>query len=283
MQEGRLLQGAGALAAAFLLIATASPVANAQSVQAGEKVFQQKCAACHSVGGGKLIGPDLKGVTSSRPYDWLARWIGAPDSVLAHKDPYATSLLQQYQGVQMPNLQLSRADVNDVLAFLEAATNGTVSVAAPAAAPSLTGDAEVGRELFTGARRFQNGGSSCMACHSVAGLGALGGGQLGPDLTTVVSRYGGVAAVDAFVRGTPTPTMSAVWRRTPLTDQERANVVAFLAQATMNQRPAQLIWKLLLLAVLGLAVLLGLASVVWRRRLAGGVRRPMIARLQVHR
>src|SRR3989337_709452 len=46
-----------------------------------------------------------------------------------------------------------------------------------------------GRALFTGARRLENGGPACMSCHSVAGLGALGGGALGPDLTLAYNKY----------------------------------------------------------------------------------------------
>ena len=32
-----------------------------QSGTVGETIFQTKCAACHSIGGGKLVGPDLQG------------------------------------------------------------------------------------------------------------------------------------------------------------------------------------------------------------------------------
>lgn len=142
---------------------------------------------------------------------------------------------------------------------------------------AAVGDPAMGKELFTGAARFRNGGPPCMACHSVAGIGALGGGQLGPDLTTVVTRFGGVAAVSAFVGGSPTPTMNAIWQRAPLTTEERADMVAFLAQAALTQRPTQMIWQLALLAVLGLAILLVIAGWVWRGRLRE-VRRPMIAR-----
>lgn len=272
------MQRLGPIVAALILITAATPVANAQSAEAGQKAFQLKCVACHTIGGGKLVGPDLKGVTSRRPRDWLEHWITAPEKVLAQKDPYATGLVQQYPGLQMPNMQVSATELNDLLAYIDAATAGTIAAAAPPAAPLLAGDRDVGRELFTGVLRFQNGGSPCMACHSVAGIGALGGGKLGPDLTEVMSRYGGVPGVDAFLRGTPTPTMNALWRRSPLTDQERANVVAFLQQAPVSQRPAQLIWELLGLATLGLAVLLGLTAITWRRRLRDGVRRPMIAK-----
>ena len=40
-------------------------VANAADAAAGKKLFDDKtCNACHSIGGGDLVGPDLKDVMS---------------------------------------------------------------------------------------------------------------------------------------------------------------------------------------------------------------------------
>jgi cytochrome c2 len=261
-------------------------VANAAGTdaQAGQQLFQQKgCTACHTVGKGALVGPDLKGVTASRPKEWLEQWIAAPDKMIAKKDPDAIKLLQQYHNVQMPNLGLSTSDVDNILAFL--ATGTAAGGAAPPAAtgaaagsaPAVKGNPEIGKELFTGVVRFANGGPPCMACHSVSGIGALGGGQLGPDLTQVAGQLGGAAGLDAFVAGTPTPTMKAVWGQRPLTPEDRANVVSFLAQAGVSQRPAQAIWQLTGLAALGVVILLIIAAVRWKYRLRFGVRGPMVA------
>lgn len=252
--------------------------------EAGKQLFQEKtCAVCHTIGKGALVGPDLQGVTARRPREWLEQWIAAPDAMLAKKDPVATSLLHQFHDVEMPNLGLSKSDVNAIVAYLETTASGAAAQpSAPASettsAPAVQGNPEIGKDLFTGVVRFQNGGPPCMACHSTGGIGALGGGQLGPDLTAAVSRYGGAAALDAFVAGTPTPTMKAVWSQHPLTTEERANVVSFLAQAAVTQRPAQAIWQLAGLAVLGLVILLAVAGLRWRNRLRFGVRRPMMAR-----
>jgi mono/diheme cytochrome c family protein len=252
-------------------------VASAADADTGKQIFQEKCVACHTVGGGNLVGPDLKGVTERRPREWLEQWIAAPDAMLAKKDPYATDLLHQFHDLPMPNLGLSSSDVTAVLAYLQNPDQAGTTAAA-AGAPAVQGNPETGKELFTGVVRFQNGGPPCMACHSVAGIGALGGGQLGPDLTEVVARYGGAAAVDSFVAGTPTPTMKAVWSQHPLTPEERANVVGFLTQAGVSQRPVQAIWQLTGLAVLGLVILLALAAFNWQKRLRFGVRRPMVAK-----
>ncbi|MCC7463903.1 MAG: cytochrome c [Gammaproteobacteria bacterium] len=259
--------------------------AAATEVEAGRQVFQSNCIACHTVGGGDLVGPDLKGVTARRPREWLERWIAVPARMLAQGDPTATALLHRFHEVPMPDPNLSAGEIAAVLAYLGTtvvnapASTGTAAapigtVGTPAVAP---GDPAMGKKLFDGTVRFRNGGPSCMACHSVAGIGALGGGQLGPDLTTAVQRYGGLAGLSAFVGGSPTPTMNAVWARTPLTADERADVVSFLAQASVNQRPVQLIGRLAGLSVLGLLILLAITGWIWRPRLRDGVRRPMIA------
>ena len=96
-------------------------VANAADAEAGNKIFQEKCTACHTIGKGPLVGPDLKGVTARRPREWLEQWIAAPDAMLAKKDPVATELLHQCRDVPMPNQGLSTSDVTAVLAYLETA------------------------------------------------------------------------------------------------------------------------------------------------------------------
>jgi mono/diheme cytochrome c family protein len=249
----------------------APAVANAQDADAGKQIFQEKCTACHTVGGGPLVGPDLKGVTAKRPREWLEQWIAAPDAMLAKKDPIATELLSQWRNVPMPNQGLGASDVTAILAYLETAAAGEAASAPVQANP------EIGKNLFTGVTRFLNGGPPCMACHSVSGIGALGGGQLGPDLTGSGERYGGAAGLNAFIAGSPTPIMKNVWSQRPLTTEERASVVAFLGQAGVIQRPASAIWQLAGLAALGLIVLLGIAGFTWQNRTRNGVWRPMVS------
>src|SRR5262252_7355934 len=266
----------GALATIAGIWAPAVANAAGTDAEAGKQIFQEKCVACHTIGKGPLVGPDLKGVTARRPREWLEQWIAAPDVMLAKKDPVATELLHQFHDVPMANMGLSTSDVTAILAFLETAETQP-SAPAAATAPAVQGNPEIGKELFTGVARFANGGPPCMACHSVGGIGALGGGQLGPDLTGAAGRYGGAAGLDAFVAGTPTPTMKVVWAQHPLTTEERASVVAFVGQAGVSERPAQAIWQLAGLAALGCLIGLIVAGLRWQNRLRFGVRRPMMA------
>ncbi|HEV7676764.1 MAG TPA: SCO family protein [Candidatus Angelobacter sp.] len=85
----------------------------------GRYVFTTHCAACHTIGHGDKIGPDLLGVTNVRDHSWLERFILTPDKVIAEKDPIATALYKKYNGVNMPNLRLTDAELHNLIDFLE--------------------------------------------------------------------------------------------------------------------------------------------------------------------
>lgn len=245
---------------------------SAQSADQGQAIFQEKCVACHTIGSGTLVGPDLKGVTTRRDKAWLTKWISQPDQMLARGDPTATQLFDQFNKVPMPNLGLTDAQVASLIAYLETQAGGAVAAQPPQPQPQPAqalpaGNPMIGRELFTGVVRFQNGGPPCMACHSIAGLGALGGGVLGPDLTTALNKYNGAAGLDSFLTGLPTATMNAVWGQKPPTAQERANLIAFLKEAAVAQRAPQALGQLALLAGLGGLLFLGIIQFTWRKRL----------------
>lgn len=269
----------GLLALGLLILALAALPARsaAQEPPTGDVLFSQKCASCHTIGGGDLVGPDLAGVTTRRDQAWLTRWIKEPDKVLAEGDATATQLFEQYNKVPMPNLALSDAEVAALVAYLGSVDAGS-STAPVAAAPQLpAGNAARGQALFLGGTRLENGGPACMACHSVAGMGALGGGALGADLTQVYDRYGGQAGLAAFLGSPATTTMNAVWAGQPMTDQERADLVAFLQTTAVAERPASTLWPLAALATLVAAAMAAAAGLWWRHRLRG-VRQPMVQR-----
>lgn len=89
---------------------------------AGEGLFQKACSACHTIGGGKRIGPDLHGVTSRRKKDWLIRAMMEPDVMRQEKDPEMIALDALYPGVIMPDLDLSETDSKDVLSYIKIRT-----------------------------------------------------------------------------------------------------------------------------------------------------------------
>lgn len=265
--------------AALLVLAGfgSARVALAQGGGDGETLFAQKCVVCHTVGGGNLVGPDLAGVVDRRDPAWLTQWIAQPDKVLASGDPIATQLLAEFNNIPMPNLGLTEAEVSALIAYL--ANPGGGAVTAPVV-ELLAGDPAQGRALFTGASRMANGGPPCMSCHSIAGLGALGGGALGPDLTFSYNTYGGDNGIAIFLDTMPTVTMNAVWTRQPLTPDEQAHLRTFLQEASVQQRPPESVWQLAGLSLAGMILFIAIAHLYWRGRLVS-VRKTMVERARI--
>jgi mono/diheme cytochrome c family protein len=270
-----------AFAAFALLPAYATVAARADD---GSAIFTSKCAACHTIGKGKSVGPDLKGITTTEDPNWLKSWISSPSTMVKSGDAKAARLVKQYP-LQMPDLGLSSADIDSVLGYIAQQSGNTRApgkgAAPPATAALPPGDAAAGRELFVGGIRMKNGGPPCMSCHSISGIGALGGGTLGPDLTDAYKKYGGDAGLASFLTSVPTPTMSAVWSKNPLTPQEVANLTAFVKEGALTERPLDAIAKLALMAALGLVILVLIGTVYWRRRLIT-VRKALVQRANMN-
>ena len=277
---------AGSLILGLGFIAGATPLP--QPVTDGQAVFQQKCASCHTIGGGKTAGPDLKGVTAKRDRAWLKNFIMAPDRMIAQKDPVALQLLQEFNNIPMPNMGISDADASALLDYLDAqggaapasksaqTQQSTTQPAQPQAADASNGDPASGQAIFTGAKSFQNGGPPCIACHSTAGAGAMGGGAMGPDLTQAYTKFGGDTGISPMLASLPFPTMKPLYDNRTLTPEEQADLKAFL-QASAAQQPIQALPLLAILTLLGLAILLVIAHSVWRKRTTS-VRKSLVGR-----
>jgi protein SCO1/2 len=91
-------------------------------IDKGQFLFQSRCQACHTIGEGDRLGPDLMGVTQRRERAWLSRYLAQPERMLAEGDPVATSLFMKYKPVRMPNLELGTEDIASLLSYLEART-----------------------------------------------------------------------------------------------------------------------------------------------------------------
>ncbi|MFL5369553.1 MAG: SCO family protein [Myxococcales bacterium] len=98
----------------------------------GKYMFQTRCAACHTVGKGDSVGPDLAGLTSRRDKAWVTRYLHEPDAMLAQKDPIAVSLFEKFKAVRMPNLALSKYEITTLVEYLEKADVPQAAPAPPA-------------------------------------------------------------------------------------------------------------------------------------------------------
>ncbi len=154
----------------------------AQSAENGKTIYQQKCMACHTIGSGRTVGPDLKGVTSKRDEKWLVRWIKEPNKMLAEGDAIAIQLKQEF-GTDMPPMGVSDSEAKDILAYIEVASNaapeatstGTTTVQTQTVSLSLSEQSpEKGAPIYQ---------QKCAVCHSIGGEA-----KEGPDLKGVTSK-----------------------------------------------------------------------------------------------
>ncbi|MBZ0167744.1 MAG: c-type cytochrome, partial [Candidatus Omnitrophica bacterium] len=245
----------------------------------GYAVFVSKCIACHTVGGGKRVGPDLKGVTDRRNHNWLKKMIKTPTDMIAQKDPIAIQLLEEYK-VPMTDMGLNDEEVEEVIKYLknpQVQVQENVAVSADTAGrpekatQRIATQSEIikGRDLFQGKIRFFNKGPSCITCHNVRNDAVIGGGTLAKDITGVFTRMGGDDGVRAILTSMPFPVMQEAYKKKPLADDEILALIAFLRKVDDDQayhQPRDYGGNLLVAGFIGAIVLLGLYSFLWRQR-----------------
>jgi protein SCO1/2 len=109
-------------------------------------VFVRDCGACHTVGQGDKVGPDLLGVTRTRDRQWLVRIIQQPEQLLKENDPLAMALVKKYNNVRMPNLMVNDDELVLLLDYIQAETAARDQAAAAGADANGIRPAETPRE-----------------------------------------------------------------------------------------------------------------------------------------
>ena len=267
------------MAIALALLTVCSPtVAQAQDAAA---YFKQNCVSCHTIGGGRLTGPDLKDVTARRDHAWLLRYMPNPKALIDAGDPTAVQLFQEARGVLMPALPgLSGEMVDALISLIEAESKLEKSQFVGVQIsdrPFTPQDIERGRALMRGDVAQARGGPPCLSCHTVRGVGALGGGRRGPDLTKAYERLQGRKALSVWLSAPATSTMQSVFRDTPLDAEEILPVVAYLEDAAKQGGEDTGFGRVsfLLMGLGGAVLLLAGMDGAWRNRFKA-VRGPLV-------
>ncbi|HET7224914.1 MAG TPA: multicopper oxidase domain-containing protein [Candidatus Eisenbacteria bacterium] len=85
------------------------------ATQQGKLQFESKCLACHTLGQGPKIGPDLKLVAQRRNDVWITHWLTSPEHMLATDDT-AKALLARFT-IPMPNQNLSPDEIKRLISY----------------------------------------------------------------------------------------------------------------------------------------------------------------------
>lgn len=261
----------------FLVLASCSIL----TAQESADFFRQNCVSCHTIGGGRLTGPDLKNVTQKKDRAWLVNFMMDPKSVIDSGDPYAQELLSASRGVVMPTLPgMTKQRGEGLLDLIEAESKLKKSqfVGLQISERPLTAkDVENGHALFSGGVALRNGAPACISCHTAQGIGFFGGGTLAPDLTTVFERYQGRKTLSVWLSAPATPTMQSIFKKRQLEGEEILSLVAYF-QSTLARNPDDVSSTRLNFILIGLAgalIMMGLFDVIWNKRLRT-VRRALV-------
>ena len=281
MQFRALLNGLFALIVVTFAIGGS---ANGQSIQEGQTLFGAKCYSCHNVGSGDKTGPDLKGVTTRRPKDWLNEFINAPSSMNSKGDATASQLFKKFSPTVMPDQALTQGQIDSILMMIdELAKKNEIFVPAGAklSRAIVPGDVDGGWRLFMGRTKLANGGTACISCHSIKGVGVFGGGTLGPDLTGISLKYRDPELI-AILQNPAFPTMTTQFGANALSNEEIVQLIALFQNAKqLNPMPATqagvttLDPKFFVIGAAAMLLVLVLMNLGWRKR-SRGVREELV-------
>ena len=250
----------------LIMLAFAGTVAIANvNAQDGEQIFNSKgCAACHTIGGGQLVGPDLAGVLDRRPESEIIKFVQNP---------------ADFDITMMPPQNVTDIEVKAILDYILSkspsegdATKEVVEIEEVVVAMD---DVKAGELLFEGTTRFENGGASCITCHNVDYEQMMQGGLLAADLTQVYSRSGGMAGIKGVLTLLPFPAMKSSYEKKPLTEQEVTQLQAFLKHTDENliyQHHGEKKTLFLYFGIAGLITILTLIFFLWFDKKKRGVK-----------
>jgi len=164
----------------IVALATASPVALAQSVEDGRKAYEARCVVCHgSDGSGGGHGPGFVDIRQPRAA-----------SSAAMRDLIRSGIPDR----GMPAFSIPDAELDALVAYVEV-------LKAPAADHPTPGDVMAGERFFTGK-------GNCSSCHMVQGRGGI----LGPDLSSL-SRERRMPEIEQAIREPGPRGPARGWRR----------------------------------------------------------------------
>ncbi len=248
--------------------------------------FRQNCMNCHTIGGGRLTGPDLKDVSERKDREWLIGFTMNPKSYIDSGDPYAIKILEESRNVPMPTLPgMTRERSENLLDLIDAESQLDASQFKGlriSSEPFTRADVARGASYLSRQEDSKNGATMCMSCHRMSGVGALGGGNLGPDLTRVFEKgqytTGGRAVLSAWLVAPATPAMQHLLQDKPLEADEVHAIVALMADRAANSQPQSMgasMASFSLLGVFGSLLTLVLFDFLWKARFRS-VRRTMV-------
>tara|TARA_B100001094_G_scaffold268813_1_gene272699 strand:- start:2236 stop:3564 length:1329 start_codon:yes stop_codon:yes gene_type:complete len=126
-------------------------VDNSVAVQAGKKLFNANCAACHKLNK-RAVGPALKGVSNKYDREWLYTWIKNSTAMVKSGDAQAVAIYEEYNGSVMTSFpQLSNEDIDNIIAYTDYTPPAPVAAVVTPGVAAKTETSGVSNNIILGA------------------------------------------------------------------------------------------------------------------------------------
>jgi len=243
----------------------------------GEQIFKKTCIACHTIGSGRLVGPDLKDVFKRRTEDWIINFVKSSQGMIKSGDPDAVAIFNEFNKTIMPDQALIDDQIKDIILYIKQQSTGggqktmtTELVHSSGMTLEFAGEDEVlkGKNLFLGNTRLTNRGPACISCHNVNFANTPAGGLLALDLTNTFSKLS-ETGIGAIISNPPFPVMNTAYKNHMITQDETFYLAAFLQQVnhdSPNNQPVNYQSTFLYTGIIGTAILFGLFGGFWWNR-----------------
>ncbi|HLN52976.1 MAG TPA: cytochrome c3 family protein [Lentimicrobium sp.] len=228
--------------------------------QEGKDLFQKNCTVCHTIGQGKLVGPDLQGVTKRREHAWLLKFIKNSQAVIQSGDPVAVQLFQEHSKAIMPSFtQFSDEEITSILDYIDKWE--------PEKVEALTVDVNKktgfsheeylrGERLFYGLIPHSNGLSfNCSDCHNTVTSDTLNWNPSAMDLANSFMDPKGMNIYQSMNQPVSSK-MEQAHSGIKMTEQEIYYISAFLSHFNSTQMAEHKIFPLKLILFIVFAVLM---------------------------
>lgn len=103
-----------------LFLAATTFFVQAQDLDEGKTLFKSNCAACHTIGKGKLTGPDLKDVTQRVSHEWITAFVKNSTAVIESGDEYAKKIFNEYnKTIMTAHPHLTDENISNIIAYID--------------------------------------------------------------------------------------------------------------------------------------------------------------------
>jgi len=259
----------------------------------GEEIFTSVCSACHTLGKGRLVGPDLANIQDRLDEAWIKKFIKSSQAMVKSGDPDAAKIFNEYNKIIMPDQSLTDAQLNDLLNYIKENSPSEADVKKGTPPPftimnsiglylNEAGEEEfdLGWRYFSGKEPFESGVPSCLSCHNVDRDQFIGGGLLAKDLTGAFSRLK-ASGINSIISAPPFPAMKAAFGNKTLTNDEKYYILAFLQQAdknSKNMQPNNIKTSFILSGIAGVFILFLIFGLIWQKRKKDSVKKDIFNR-----